>query len=81
MPYTTFVLLRKDVSFTKKEADSLVELFPACKPHIYKVHNDIRVLLRITQERFIEDTGLQRRLQGLYPHIIVEVNPQTLFSR
>ena len=81
VPYTTFVLLRKDVSFTKKEADSLVELFPACKPHIYKVHNDIRVLLRITQERFIEDTGLQRRLQGLYPHIIVEVNPQTLFSR
>jgi len=81
VPYTTFILLRKEESFTKKEADSLVDLFPACKPHIYKVHNDIRVLLRVTYERFTVDTILQRRLQGLYPHIIVEVNPQTLFSR
>ena len=81
VPYTTFILLRKEGSFTKKEADSLVDLFPACKPHIYKVHNDIRVLLRVTHDRFIVDTTLQRRLQGLYPHIIVEVNPQTLFSR
>lgn len=81
VPYTTFILLRKEGSFTKKEADSLVDLFPTCKPHIYKVHTDIRVLLRITRERFITDTSLQRRLQGLYPHIIVEVNPQTLFSR
>jgi len=81
VPYTTFILLRKDGSFTKKEADSLVNLFPACKPHIYKVHDDIRVLLRITRDRFISDTSLHRRLQGLYPHIIVEVNPQTLFSR
>ncbi len=81
VPYTTFILLRKEGSFTKKEADSLVDLFPACKPHIYKVHNDIRVLLRVTYERFTADTALQRKLQGLYPHIIVEVNPQTLFSR
>lgn len=81
VPYTTFILLRKEGSFTKKEADLLVDLFPACKPHIYKVHNDIRVLLRVTHERFIVDTTLQRKLQGLYPHIIVEVNPQTLFSR
>lgn len=81
VPYTTFILLRKEGSFTKKEADSLVNLFPACKPHIYKVHTDIRVLLRITRERYLSDTGLHRRLQGLYPHIIVEVNPQSLFSR
>lgn len=81
VPYTTFVLLRKDGSFSKKEADSLVELFPSSKPHIYKVHTDIRVLLRITRERFTSDTNLHRRLQGLYPHIIVEVNPQTLFGR
>jgi primosomal protein N' (replication factor Y) len=81
VPYMTFVLLRKDSSFTKKEADSLVTFFPACKPHIYKVHDDIRVLLRITHDRFLADTSLHQRLQGLYPHIIVEVNPQTLFSR
>lgn len=81
VPYTTFILLRKEGSFTKKEADSLTDLFPACKPHVYKVHTDIRVLLRITRERFLIDTSLHRRLQGLYPHIIIEVNPQTLFSR
>lgn len=80
-PYTTFILLRKENSFTKKEADLLVDLFPTCKPHIYKVHTDIRVLLRITRERFLIDESLQRKLQGLYPHVIVEVNPQTLFSR
>lgn len=81
VPYTTFILLRKEEFFTKKEADSLINLFPSYKPNIYKVNNDIRVLLRVTREQFINDTPLQRRLQGLYPHIIVEINPQTLFSR
>lgn len=81
VPYTTFILIRREKFLTKKEADSLIDIFPACKPHIYKVGSDIRVLLRVAEERFLEDEKLQKKLQDLYPHLIIEVNPQTLFSR
>ncbi len=80
-PYTTFILLRKEKSFSKSEADQLCELFPAAKPTIYKVHTDIRVLLRISEERFITDSDLHKKLQGLFPHIIVEINPPSLFFK
>lgn len=80
-PYTTFVVLRKEKSFSKEEADRVCDMFPSAKPTIYKVHTDIRVLLRIKNERYLEDRDMHNKLQSLFPYIIVEVNPPTLFSR
>lgn len=81
VPYATFILIRREKFLNKKEADAVMDLFPSCRPHMYKVGSDIRVLLRVAEERFFDDEELQKKLQNLYPHLIIEVNPQTLFSR
>jgi len=79
-PYTTFVLIRKLTSMTVEEAKRTQSHFIEYDAHIYKVHTDIRVLLRVPTHIFNASDTLQHELQDLYPYMTVEINPLSLFT-
>ena len=78
-PYTTFIMIRKQNGMTKEEAMRLEKHFSDYETSVYKVTNDIRVLIRVQSTIFYTSDTLQYELQSLYPYMIVEVNPLSLF--
>ena len=79
-PYTVFVLIRKSSGMNVEEAKRLQIHFNDYDASMYKVHTDIRVLLRVAQNIFATSETLQKELQDLNPYMIVEVNPLSLFT-
>lgn len=79
-PYTVFILIRKANGMNVEEAKRLQVHFNDYDASIYKVHTDIRVLLRVAQNIFTTSETLQKELQDLNPYMIVEINPLSLFT-